>query len=178
MPGKPRGPLHPMPTLGWAATRLLATLAQGATVFEFGSGGSTLWFAQRAAGVISIEHDNDWHQAVLDGLARYELAADVRLVEASAMAQAIDDESQFSLVFVDCFGPQRGHAILKGARHVNTGGCLVADDYDFPRVKRAITRLQSANWDVTLVSGVKTHSMRGIPVKTVVAFCRRGEICS
>lgn len=178
MPGKPHGPLSPKPVLGWVATQLLAVLARDATVFEFGSGGSTLWLAQRATSVISIEHDRRWLQAVMAGLARYELHADVRLVEKSGLAQAIDNEGQFDLVFVDCFGPQRGHAILKGAQHVMKGGWLVADDYDFPRVESAIKQLQGLKWDVTLVSGRKIHSMRGVPVKTVAAFCRRGKICS
>jgi len=31
-------------------------------VFEYGSGGSTLFFARRAGEVVSMEHDADWHE--------------------------------------------------------------------------------------------------------------------
>lgn len=37
-------------------------------VFEWGSGGSTLWFAQRAASVVSIEHNLNWHDRVYESL--------------------------------------------------------------------------------------------------------------
>jgi hypothetical protein len=34
------------------------------TVFEYGSGGSTLWFAERAKSVVSVEHDWKWYRTV------------------------------------------------------------------------------------------------------------------
>lgn len=37
----------------------------GLFVFEWGAGGSTLWFAQRARRVISIEHDLEWYLKVV-----------------------------------------------------------------------------------------------------------------
>ena len=34
------------------------------SVFEYGSGGSTLYFCRRAARVVSVEHDKDWYATV------------------------------------------------------------------------------------------------------------------
>lgn len=54
-----------------------------ATVFEYGSGASTVWLARRAKSVTSVEHHPDWHAHVrtkletIDGLA----PVDLRLVE-------------------------------------------------------------------------------------------------
>ncbi len=39
-------------------------LLPGALVLEFGAGASTLWFAQRARFVWSVEEDDDWANAV------------------------------------------------------------------------------------------------------------------
>jgi hypothetical protein len=39
-------------------------------VFEYGSGGSTIFFAERVAEVFSIEHDQKWHTLVSRALAR------------------------------------------------------------------------------------------------------------
>ena len=39
-------------------------------VFEYGSGGSTIFFAERVAEVISIEHDKKWHALVTTALAQ------------------------------------------------------------------------------------------------------------
>ncbi len=37
-------------------------------IFEFGSGNSTLWFSNRCAQVISVEHDEEWYQLVKEKL--------------------------------------------------------------------------------------------------------------
>jgi len=34
------------------------------TVFEYGSGGSTVWFAEMAKSVVSVEHDLKWYESV------------------------------------------------------------------------------------------------------------------
>jgi len=39
-------------------------------VFEYGSGGSTIFFSERVAQVISIEHDKKWHALVTTALAQ------------------------------------------------------------------------------------------------------------
>jgi predicted O-methyltransferase YrrM len=44
--------------------RHLKTLGGKARVFEWGSGGSTLFFARRAAEVIAVENDGDWAEKV------------------------------------------------------------------------------------------------------------------
>lgn len=179
VPGKPRRPLRPEPVLARAATLLLGAMAEGVQVFEFGSGGSTLYLAQRAAWLVSVEHDADWAAAVRAGLERYELGAEVRQVEINGMANAISGEGLWDLVFVDCIDSQRKRAIANGARHVKPGGWLVADDYDTkPNVRRAVERLRGAGWDVGLVAGVKVHALRGRPVRTMTAFCWRGDACS
>lgn len=50
------------PWLPYLAIDYLVSLLQpDMTVFEYGSGGSTLFFSQRVKRVISIEHDIDWY---------------------------------------------------------------------------------------------------------------------
>ncbi len=41
-------------------------LKPGMNVFEWGMGGSTLFFLDRGANVISVEHDPDWYQKTID----------------------------------------------------------------------------------------------------------------
>jgi predicted O-methyltransferase YrrM len=48
------------PALDW----LRRSLPRAARVFEWGCGGSTLFFARRAALLVSVEHDHDWHRRV------------------------------------------------------------------------------------------------------------------
>lgn len=61
-----RGPMaDELPWLALAAIRYLGRRVRGqARVFEYGVGGSTLFFAKRAREVISVEHDPDWARKV------------------------------------------------------------------------------------------------------------------
>ena len=57
-------------TAGWpwitfpAMRWLTSYLRPSMSVFEWGSGGSTLFFAQRVARVVSVEYDTAWSAAV------------------------------------------------------------------------------------------------------------------
>lgn len=159
------------------ATLLLGVIAQDAEVFEFGSGGSTLWLAERAARLESVEDDARWHAAVTDALRERGFAGvRVHLVETAAIPDAIEGTGEWDVVFVDCMTQnERRRSIVLGAQYVKPGGWLVADDYDFPLTRRAVEGLRSAGWDVAVVAGVKEHPIRRVPVTTSTAFCRRGK---
>lgn len=59
-----------------AVREIAAYLATGPRrVFEWGSGGSTIWYARRAAQVIAVEHDSHWHYMVADRLQAAGVAA-------------------------------------------------------------------------------------------------------
>jgi hypothetical protein len=50
-----------MPWLTFRAVGLLGKkVGEGATVFEYGGGGSTLFFLDRGASVVTVEHDPEW----------------------------------------------------------------------------------------------------------------------
>lgn len=51
-----------------AIRRIEGLLNTDSRVFEWGSGASTLWYAQRASQVVSTEHDEEWHRRGLDRL--------------------------------------------------------------------------------------------------------------
>lgn len=82
LPG--RSPLHDaVPWLSFRAVEWLeGHLRPDMRIFEYGSGGSTLFFAQRVREVASVEHDRAWHEAVAAELAQRGVANCVyRLVE-------------------------------------------------------------------------------------------------
>jgi len=54
-----------LPWITYGAINWLAShLTKEMTIFEWGSGGSTMFFARRAKQVITIEHDPGWYQKV------------------------------------------------------------------------------------------------------------------
>ena len=75
-------------------------------VFEFGGGGSTLWFAARAGSVITVEHDADWVNVLgsrVAGLPNVTLLNPEDGVGYAEYVQSIDayDDDAFTVVVVD-----------------------------------------------------------------------------
>lgn len=136
-----------------AATWLKSCLTPSMRVFEWGSGGSTLFFAKRAYEVISIEHDLDWFQQVSGALQRfgirnvhyqlhrpvhpdgYELnplytSTDARYLhmDFSAYASVIDsyEDAAFELIFID--GRARIGCLYHAKPKLRSGGLIVLDN--------------------------------------------------
>lgn len=56
---------HPLPWLTYAAIEFLGRrIRPGMSVFEYGCGNSTLWWAARVREVVSCEHDRDWYEKI------------------------------------------------------------------------------------------------------------------
>ena len=55
----------PLPWFTYSAIEFLEErLPRDATVFEFGAGSSTLWFAQRCARVVSVDPNREWAERI------------------------------------------------------------------------------------------------------------------
>jgi hypothetical protein len=71
----------PSPWINFEAIAAIrARLAPGMRVFEYGSGGSTLYWASCGAELVSVEHDPEWYE-VVRGRLRPGARVDLRLVE-------------------------------------------------------------------------------------------------
>ncbi len=56
------GTLPHLPWLTLPAIRHVRSILRGKTLFEFGSGTSTLWYSERCTRVIAVEHDHAWFE--------------------------------------------------------------------------------------------------------------------
>lgn len=116
--------------------------------FEWGSGASTLWLAERCARVVSVEHNPEWRvkrpppncECLLVQPERGEVGPDPS--EPShyrsgstelgpgwnwkKYAEAIDAYGEFDLVLVD--GMARASCIARAVPHVRPGGWLAVDN--------------------------------------------------
>lgn len=139
-----------------------------ATVFEFGAGASTIWFARRAKSVTSVEHHPGWAQRVRDmvaeaGLDNVEVVVpDVpvgdrpRVASGAPSGAGLDfgpyvdvlaaHDGPWDLIAVD--GRAR-EACLRVARdHVAPGGLLLFDDAQRERYQDVLEESRSAGWVV------------------------------
>ena len=153
-------------------------------VFEYGSGKSTIWFAQHCDCVISVENDARWFEDVGAKLRELDLWAECWLIEFddkqrgvkakaeeySAIITHYPDES-FDLVYVD--GKARPLCIRDARAKVKPGGWLVADDLSYNPVARALHFLDG--WGCTKFRGRVDGAIDGNPRNNVTGFFRKPE---
>lgn len=169
---KPIYPVEPIPCLAEEAILALRELVTGKEVLELGSGGSTLWLAQRASKVTSIENDPDWFAVVKSKLVELGLDAEVKLVKTEDIHNSV--KGQWDVIFVDPLKQiERKLSIIAAIDHVRPGGYIVADDYNFPMVAEGVNVLRNAGWEVHTMAGKKLHPVRRVQVNTSIAFCRK-----
>ena len=133
-------------------------LKPGASVFEYGSGHSTLWVANLGVDVVSVEHDEAWHTSVTEELGRADLEAvghflesDVLLVDEADLPHYIAAWGQFDMVIVDCLDRCRLDAVIAARPHVKQGGYRVIDDSQWRMLHQVPTLLKG--WTSTVYSG-------------------------
>lgn len=131
---------HPdNPWLAGPANAILESfLAKNDVGLEFGSGRSTLWFAQKVSALTSVEHDPDWHNKVTKELAlRKLLNVDCLLVEKDVEEGKGQDaayvritekfpKNGFDFILVD--GAYRDSCALASLELLRPGGILIIDD--------------------------------------------------
>jgi hypothetical protein len=151
-----------------------SVLTSGATVFEYGSGGSTLFYSARVQKVISIENDAEWSNRVrrmlIDrGIRNCELrfvpahktvestgnpmdpesyASSAEEYERHSFRQyvfAIDDFPDQFFDFVAVDGRARPSCIQHARTKVKIGGYIMLDNSERPIYQRSIQLL--SGWD-------------------------------
>jgi predicted O-methyltransferase YrrM len=121
-----------VPWVTFGAIEFLGAFLTGRMrVFEYGCGGSTLYFARRALQVTSVEHDPSWHSAVGRRLAEKGLT-NVELVLAEPRGATAADPAD-----------PDGYAS-------DDGRCRGKSFEDYARV---IERFPDASLDVVLIDG-------------------------
>lgn len=105
------------------------------SVLEFGSGASTLWFAERVNLLVSIEHDPKWYKKISDELKSRDLKLkDYILGQRPYHEQCFKYENtSFDLVVVD--GRDRVLCVKASKKLVKPGGYLILDNSERERYK-------------------------------------------
>lgn len=106
-------------------------------VFEFGSGNSTLWWARRAAKVVSCEHDPDWYAHVLARVPQNVELNHVPLDYGGLYSGHIKKYGQFfDVIFVD--GRDRVNCVRNSVGALKPGGVIILDNSDVDDYREAL----------------------------------------
>ena len=122
------------PWISYDATRVLERMLveRPCDVLEFGSGMSTLWFAQRVKRLCSIEHDSKWFKDIKSRLDSSNLSASIEYVlednrDSYSSFKQLSQE-KFDIIFID--GPWRSECLLKSMHLLKKGGIIYLDNTD------------------------------------------------
>ena len=146
---------HPNdPWLTRQSVHILADLLQDTdTGLEFGSGRSTIWFAQRTSRVISIEHDFKWYQSVGQKIQDLNLESKIdyrycdNIVDYVGQIDSLEDNS-IDYCLID--GKARDECTLKVLPKLKHEGILIIDNINLylPNASRSpnsIRRFDNTN---------------------------------
>jgi len=147
-----------LPWISFAAIDFLSKwVSPGHRVFEWGCGGSTAFFANRASRVVSLEHDPEWYSRVKIMLKERLLAnVDLRLAvfeagnavnfENTEYLSAVREDS-WDLILVDGvlgygsggdFGTHRQVCFSHAEKQIRAGGVIIVDDiWMFPEIQKS-----------------------------------------
>jgi len=127
-----------IPWLPYAAADFIekVILAPSSRVFEYGSGGSTIWLAKQVGSLVSVEDDPDWYDFVRVGLTEYGVLSKCEYLLRPKLEgkgfrkyiRAIDNRGLFDVVFVD--GPERGACLRRAKPKIKSGAYMILDNPD------------------------------------------------
>lgn len=120
-----------------AVAALDTMLSSNDVGFEFGSGRSTVWFANRVKRLTSVEHDKAWFESVSGALRSEEVRnvdyrwADAMERDPASASNYVDGVAKLadgSLDFVLVDGLFRGVCVEASISKLRAGGLLIIDD--------------------------------------------------
>jgi SAM-dependent methyltransferase len=137
---------EPIPWLTYPAIAFLARRVRAdMTVFEYGSGASTLWWAARVRQVVAVEHDARWVADLTSRLPPNATVVHVEEEPSGAYARNVLAHGvSFDVVVVD--GRDRVRCVPNALRALTPGGVVVFDNSDRAEYEAGYRALHDAGF--------------------------------
>jgi hypothetical protein len=121
---------NPLPWMTYPAIEFLGKrIRREMSVFEFGCGESTLWWASRVNEVVSVEHDKDWHGKIARRAPGNVSLFHIELAYGGAYSRKIMEyKERFDIVIID--GRDRVHCAMNSLKALKPDGIIVWDNSD------------------------------------------------
>jgi len=119
---------NPLPWVTYSFIDFISDrLTNEMNIFEYGSGNSTLWYAQRVNSVTSVEHDKEWFEKIKNSMPENVNINYQKLIKNEKYSHFTSQSSEkFDIVIVD--GRDRVNCILNSINSLNNNGVIVLDD--------------------------------------------------
>ena len=140
-------------------------------LFEYGSGNSTIWYAQKVNSIVAVEHNREWYEKVKQILPRN---AEV-VLQSESDAELYSNEiskhnKKFHLIIVD--GIFRNESLTKSLNYLTEDGIIVFDDTERKEYKISFQILSDNGFN-----RLDFRGMRGITsiINTTSVFYRKNN---
>jgi len=145
---------EPIPWLTYPALDFLASrIDSSLSVFEYGCGYSTLWWAARVRQVVAVEHDPAWVSEIKARLPANAVVRQIPLEPAAGYVQAITVEpGPFDVVVVD--GRHRNQCLQCAPRPLSATGVIILDNSERSQYQPGMEFLQSLGFRRVDFSGL------------------------
>jgi hypothetical protein len=137
---------RPVPWITYPAIDFLARhLRPEMSVFEYGCGHSTLWWAARVREVVACEHDRDWYERM-----RPRVPANVTLrhvpleIDGAYCRTAAETPGRFDIVVID--GRDRVNCARHSIAGLHAGGVIVWDNSEREEYRPGMEALRAAGF--------------------------------
>lgn len=135
-------------------------LKKNFTVFEFGSGNSTLWYSNRVKNIISVESDKEWFNFIFSKLPQNAHIIFKRLDYNGEYCRSVNAENtKFNLIIID--GRDRINCIKCSVDSLAEDGVIIFDNADLPKYLEGINHLKDRGFkkiDFIGISPVTPHN--------------------
>jgi len=123
------------------------------SVFEFGSGNSTLFYARLAAKVVSVEHDRDWFNRISAAKpVNTEMIFCSLVPDGDYCRSPLSSDRKFDVIIVD--GRDRVNCCMQAVAALTDKGVIVLDDSERQSYQPAIQSLLSMGFRQLPFTGI------------------------
>jgi hypothetical protein len=140
-------------------------------VFEYGSGYSSLWWAEQVESIDSVEHDRAWFEK-MNEIKKSNFKMHYRdIKDESYVLLSKELNKKYDIVVVD--GRRRNECIVAASESVTEEGIIILDNSDRERYLTGINFLQNLGYSRIEFSGM---TPMGVALSETSIFFRRNNI--
>ncbi|MCO5249231.1 MAG: class I SAM-dependent methyltransferase [Chitinophagales bacterium] len=163
---------RPIPWLTYPFLDLInGRLDKSMSLFEYGSGNSTLYFSQHLGKVCSIEYDKVWFDKIKSQIADNVNIKYVDLEGDSYENAILNQNESFDIILID--GRKRVKCLKNAVGKLSERGVLILDDSERSKYKEGIDYILDQEFKHLPLSGIAIGSIHG---KCTSIFYRKDNV--
>ncbi|MDH5216075.1 MAG: class I SAM-dependent methyltransferase [Gammaproteobacteria bacterium] len=134
-------PLYTYPSIEFIENHINNTMS----VFEYGTGGSTFWWAKHVKRVVACDHSKRWYEKILTNEPQNVEAVHVELIYGGDYCRtAAQYPGEFDIIVVD--GRDRNNVAQQLLPGLKPDGVIIWDNSDTERYKHGLEYIESLGY--------------------------------